>query len=871
MKNYLYKKIDNIKFGMISPKMVKKMANVKVVTPELYDQEGYPVDGGLMDIHLGVIDPGLRCKTCNGKLKECLGHFGYVELARPVIHIKFLKIILDFLQSSCKDCGRLLLDDVMINKYRMRQEESVAQENLDEYWRVTKLLIAKAKTSKKCPHCGVKQESVKLEKPSTFVEDGKRISPIEMRARLEKIPDEDVTLFGLDVKSARPEWAILTFFAIPPVTMRPSITLESGERAEDDLTHKLGDIVRINQRLFENINAGAPEIIVEDLWDLLQYHVTTFFDNSISQVPPARHRSGQPLKTITERIKSKQGRFRHNLAGKRVNYAARTVISPDPRIEFNEVGVPKAIAMELTVPIRVTEWNKDWLIKFVKNGPKKYPGANYVIIDEVKKKKITPETQEVILEELTPGQIVERHLVDGDIAIFNRQPSLHRMSIMGHRIRVLPGRSFRLNPAVCAPYNADFDGDEMNLHIPQTEEAQAEAEILMQVQTQIMSPKQGLNIIGCIEDSITGNFLLTQKKTVLTKENAVKLLISIGVDNSEKFKKFKANVSGKEVFSALLPDNLQLIAFSRHYKPGIPTKEAIADDSYVMIERGNLKSGIIDSNIIGEGNGLLLREIHRLYDEYTAVDLFGKIFKLGFAYLLLRGFTIRTADADLTLEMQTYLKKTIATVQVEVDELLVKFKKGQIKAFSSKTVEETVELMILQKLNEARNKVGKLIAKSPVKDNSSLIMSSSGAKSNILNLAQTAAMVGQQALRGKRIDKGYKGRTLSLFEEGDRSPAARGFVRHSYKKGLNPVEFFFHAMTGRDSLMDTALRTPKSGYLYRRLANALQDLKVEYDYTVRDANKNIVQFKYGDDNIDVSKSENGTIDVLKIVRDVVGE
>ncbi len=871
MVNHLYKKIDNITFGMLSPKIVKKMSNVKIVTPELYDQEGYPVDGGLMDIHLGVIDPGLRCKTCNGKLKECLGHFGYIELARPVIHVKYLKMVYDFLQITCKDCGRILLDDALIHKYKSKQDEAIEQDNTEEYWRIVKLLLIKAKTINKCPHCASKQLKVKLEKPTSFVEDGKRISPIEIRARLERIPDQDVELLGLKVKNARPEWAVLTLFSIPPVTMRPSITLESGERAEDDLTHKLGDIVRINQRLFENINAGAPEIIVEDLWDLLQYHVTTYFDNSISQVPPARHRSGQPLKTITERIKSKEGRFRHNLAGKRVNYAARTVISPDPKIEFNEVGVPKAVAMELTVPIKVTEWNKDWLKTFIKNGPKKYPGANYVIIDMSKKKKITPETQEVILEELAPGQIVERHLVDGDIAIFNRQPSLHRMSIMGHRVKVLPGKSFRLNPAVCAPYNADFDGDEMNLHLPQTEEAQAEAEILMQVQTQIMSPKQGLNIIGCIEDSITGNYLLTLKETQMSKEDAIKLLLSIGVDNPTKFKRFKEQVSGKEIFSALLPDNLHLIAFSRHYKPEISTKEAIANDSYVLIDNGTLKSGVIDSNIIGEGNGLLLREIHRLYDEYTAVDLFGKIFKLGFAYLLMRGFTIRTADADLTPEMQSSLKKIINGVQEDVDDLLAKYKKGQIKAFSSKTPEETVELMILQKLNEARNKAGKMIAKAPSKNNSSLIMSSSGSKSNVLNLAQTAALVGQQALRGKRIDKGYKDRTLSLFQEFDRSPAARGFVRHSYKKGLNPVEFFFHAMTGRDSLMDTALRTPKSGYLYRRLANALQDLKVEYDYTVRDANKNVVQFKYGDDNIDVSKSENGTIDVQKIVRDIVGE
>jgi DNA-directed RNA polymerase subunit A' len=844
----IHKKIGSISFSLLSPQQIKKMAHVKVVTPELYDKEGYPVEGGLMDTRLGVIDPGLRCRTCNGKLKECPGHFGYIELGRPVLHISYVKAILIFLQSTCAECGRILLEEEEIIKNKSRIEKLIASGKEDLIPKVNKLVRTATKTAKKCPHCKAKVNPIKLEKPSTFFEDQKRITPIEILERFEKISDSDCMLIGVNPAFARPEWMILTIFQIPPVTMRPSITLESGERAEDDLTHKLSDIVRINQRLFENINAGAPEIIVEDLWDLLQYHVTTFFNNEVAQVPPARHRSGQPLKTITERIKSKEGRFRHNLAGKRVNYAARTVISPDPKLELNEVGVPLAIAMELTVPERVTEWNMDWLKNFIKNGPKKYPGANYVL-DGSKKKKISPETQEVILEELVPGQIVERHLLDGDISIFNRQPSLHRMSIMCHKVKVLPGRSFRLNPAVCNPYNADFDGDEMNLHIPQTEEARAEAEILMEVETQIMSPKHGLNVIGCIEDAVTGNYLLTDDNTILTKEDATSLLLSIGVTNTEKIKKFKKNVSGKEVFSALLPEDLDFIS------------------DKVTIEAGQLKSGQIDPKIIGEGNGALLRDIHRSYSESVCVDLFGKIFKLGIAYLMKRGFTITTSDADIPEDVRDKAKEITATAVNAVNDIVNDYKAGRLKNFSGKTVEETLELMVMQKLNETRNAVGKLISKSVSLTNNAIIMSRAG-KGSITNLAQTSVLVGQQALRGKRIERGYKNRTLSLFEEHDKSPEAHGFVRHCYKNGLNPVEFFFHAMTGRDSLMDTALRTPKSGYLYRRLANALQDLKVEYDGTVRDASKTIVQFAYGDDKIDVSRSENGTIDVKKLIDEV---
>ena len=432
-ETYIYKQVRSIVFSVLSPKMIKKMASAKIVTPELYDKEGYPVDGGLMDIRLGVIDPGLRCKTCGSKLKECIGHFGYIELARPIIHVKFVNIVLTLLKCTCRECSRILIPDNKIPKIKELLDQIEKEGGVEERRQKVKEVISSLKTVNKCPNCKAKQKKITMEKPTTFIEEDKRLSPIEVRARLEKISDADCEIFGLKVPHVRPEWMVLTVLSIPPVTMRPSITLESGERSEDDLTHKMGDIVRINQRLFENINAGAPEIIVEDLWDLLQYHVTTFFDNNIAQLPPARHRSGQPLKTLTERIKSKEGRIRHNLAGKRTNFSARTVISPDPMLELFEVGVPFLIANKLTVPERVNEWNIQYLKKFVESGPDKYPGANYIIRPDGKKKKITDETKEASLEELQPGYIVERHLLDGDIAIFNRQPSLHRMSMMETR------------------------------------------------------------------------------------------------------------------------------------------------------------------------------------------------------------------------------------------------------------------------------------------------------------------------------------------------------------------------------------------------------------------------------------------------------
>jgi DNA-directed RNA polymerase subunit A' len=855
-KKPIFKKVKSIQFSFFSPEDVRKMAVAKVVKPELYDKEGYPVDGGLMDIRLGVIDPGLRCKTCGGKLKECVGHFGYTDLARPVIYLKGVPIIMNALNSTCRDCGKLLLVEKDKEKY-MEKLKSIKDKKT-----VLTLIKNKAKGIKKCPYCDAKQFNFRLDKPTLFFENDKRIFPIEIRSRLEKINEEDVKFLGLEAEHCRPEWMVLTQLPVPPVTIRPSITLESGERSEDDLTHKLGDIIRINQRLFENVNAGAPEIIIEDLWDLLQYHITTLFDNTTAAVPPARHRSGEPLKTLTERIKSKEGRFRHNLTGKRVNYSARTLVSPDPQIQLGEVGVPLEVAMELTINERVTSWNIDRLKEFIKRGLKHYPGANYVIRPDGKKKKITDETVEALLDELQEGYVVERHLMDNDICIFNRQPSLHRMSIMCHKIKVLPGKSFRLNPSVCTPYNADFDGDEMNMHIPQSEEARAEAEVLMHVQNNIITPKNGLNIIAGIQDSITGNYLLT-KNMEFDREEAVELLLSIGCEEIDSLPKTK-KVNGKQVFSCLLPKDFDFLGYSLSHKKG-------DKDSVVRVQKGELISGVIDRATIGKEAGDLLRSLYIQYGPELTLGILSNISKLGIKIVTNYGFTTGLLDTDVSNEIFSEINKMMEDALKKVDVLIKEFTDGKLEAYPSKTLKATLELKILEVLNKARNKVGNLVAENSDPENPTIVMANSGARGNELNLAQIAGSVGQQALRGERINKGYKDRTLPIFKKKDLGASPHGFVKGGFKQGLKPYEFFFHAMTGRDSLMDTALRTPKSGYLYRRLANALQDLKIEYDKTVRSANNNIVQFNYGDDNVDISKSEAGTINVKKIVRETMGK
>src|SRR3989338_5060440 len=384
---------------------------------------------------------------------------------------------------------------------------------------------------------------------------------------------------------ARPEWTVLTALLVPPVSVRPSITLETGERSEDDLTHKLVDIMRINQRLEANINAGAPQLIIEDLWELLQYHVTTYFNNDTSNIPPARHRSGRPLKTISQRLKGKEGRFRYNLSGKRVNFSARTVISPDPNISIDEVGVPLEIAEDLTVPIKVTTWNLEDLKKYVLSAD--YPRSLYVLRPDGKRVLVNDLTRQECADTLCIGCTVERQLMNGDTVLFNRQPSLHRISIMCHNVRVLDGKTFRINLPVCPPYNADFDGDEMNMHVPQTEEARVEAEMLMKVENQIISPRHGHAIIKPQEDHVSGIYYLTKKDSVFSYEDACQILALAGIYDLPASDVHGGKYSGKLLFSQLLPKDFSMRVRSKLCRCEGPCgKEKCPYDGYIIVKDG---------------------------------------------------------------------------------------------------------------------------------------------------------------------------------------------------------------------------------------------------------------------------------------------
>ncbi|WP_435094859.1 DNA-directed RNA polymerase subunit A' [Halorubrum sp. N11] len=928
------KVLGGIDFGLMDPETYRDMSATKVITADTYDDDGYPIDMGLMDPRLGVIDPGLECRTCGSHSGSCNGHFGHIELAAPVIHVGFTKLIRRLLRSTCRECGKLALDEAQRDEFRNRYER--AKELGDDEHDVLKAAVRQARKAKTCPFCGEPQADIKHEKPTTYYEvqdvlsgdyseriaaamqpdeeeddpgtspqelaektdieleqineimagefrprkedrrsvekaldidlteeDMNKLMPSDIRDWFEDIPDEDLEVLGIDSEHSRPEWMILTVLPVPPVTTRPSITLDNGQRSEDDLTHKLVDIIRINQRFMENREAGAPQLIIEDLWELLQYHVTTFVDNEISGTPPARHRSGRPLKTLSQRLKGKEGRFRGSLSGKRVNFSARTVISPDPTLSLNEVGVPDRVAMEMTQTLNVTERNVEEARQYVRNGPEAHPGANYVRRPDGRRLKVTEKNCEELAEKVEADWEVNRHLVDGDIVIFNRQPSLHRMSIMAHEVVVMPYKTFRLNTVVCPPYNADFDGDEMNMHALQNEEARAEARVLMRVQEQILSPRFGGNIIGAIQDHISGTYLLTHSNPEFTETQALDLLRATRVDELPEADGIddegREYWTGRTLFSELLPDDLSLDFSSS------------TGDS-VLIENGQLVEGTIDEDAVGAFGGEVVDTLTKEYGETRSRVFINEIASLAMRAIMHFGFSIGIDDESIPPEAEEQVDDAIESAYDRVQELIATYEAGELESLPGRGVDETLEMKIMQTLGKARDSAGEIADQHFGDDNPAVVMARSGARGSMLNLTQMAGSVGQQAVRGERINRGYEDRTLSHYRPNDLSAEAHGFVENSYRGGLTPEEFFFHAMGGREGLVDTAVRTSKSGYLQRRLINALSELEAQYDGTVRDTSGRIVQFEFGEDGtspVKVSSGEGDGIDVDDIVNRVV--
>ena len=910
------RKIEKIKFGIMNSVEILKSAEFQVHERSLYKMPNRdPSHGGVLDPRLGVSNKKQECQTCSQQLANCTGHFGYIKLELPVFHIGYFRSTLQILQCICKTCARVLLTDkdrrLTAKKFRKPNMERVRRENL------FKGVLDKCKRARSCPHCGQrngpvkkapsslklihdqfnKDESLMVEYHKEFeqarvanvglTEQNMRstmddLNPLRVQGLFKAIPDEDCELLDL---AGRPEDLLVTAIPVPPVCIRPSVEMDAGAGSnEDDLTVKLMQIVEVNNILRQGLEKGLPISNIAENWDFLQVQCAVYINSDLPGVTSMYQVPGKPTRGFVQRLKGKQGRFRGNLSGKRVDFSGRTVISPDPTLGVEEVGVPRLMAMTLTYPEKVTSNNIEKLRELVINGAHEHPGANFVLWkEETRGARNVPEQTMLKYgsrkwraskwaDILEIGDIVERHLEDGDVVLFNRQPSLHRLSIMAHRVKVLEGRTLRFNECVCAPYNADFDGDEMNLHVPQTEEARAEARELLGVSKNLATPKNGEILVAATQDFLTCAYLLTSKDVFLTRQEVCRLASYF--TNIQHQAEFVLDLpdpalikpmplwTGKQMFSLLLkPSAADTTAVTLETKEKMFGSLAREDeevepcmdlaDACVIFRGSDLICGRLGKTSLGGGSRTgLFQVLATDYGPNSAVTVMNRLARLSAKMIGERGFSIGIDDvtpADILLSEKS---AAVAKGYEEVEHLIRQFRRNELNLAAGCDAETSLENAVTGQLNSIRETAAKVCMKSLHTCNSPLIMSQCGSKGSPINIAQMVACVGQQSVGGARAPNGFRDRTLPHFQRNDKSPEGKGFVANSFYSGLEPTEFFFHTMAGREGLVDTAVKTAETGYMSRRLMKALEDLYVHYDGSVRNAANAIMQIQYGDDSLD---------------------
>ncbi|KAA1095846.1 hypothetical protein PGTUg99_033719 [Puccinia graminis f. sp. tritici] len=630
-----------------------------------------------------------------------------------------------------------------------------------------------------------------------------------------------------------------------------------------------------------------------------------------------------PPQGIKQLLEKKDGLFRMNMMGKRVNYAARSVISPDINIETNEIGVPPVFAKKLTFPEFVTAHNYEQMHRLVCNGPNKHPGAVYIQDEDgtmISLDKMDEEGRRALANTLLHSngdaenansmarpdiglpstrtrmrsKRVHRHLDDGDILILNRQPTLHKPSMMCHRARILKGeKTIRMHYANCNSYNADFDGDEMNMHFPQSLVAQSEARMIANNDNQYLVPTSGNPLRGLIQDHVVSGVWMTNKDTFFTRDDYYQIIY--GALRPEGNYSGQGRVvtvpptiwkpvpmwTGKQLISTIMKNITPLNAsglnlFSSSKVRGKSWGTQHTGEEHVTFMDGDLIQGVIDKSQIGASPYGLVHSVYDLYGADIAGKLLGILSRLFTKFLQHRAFTCRMDDLQLTKrgdEMRSKLisetsqrgiRATLSTIGLSEKEAKTPHGMIDLENRLQEVLRDDMKMAALDNAYSGENSslqtainnqcLPSGLAK-PFPWNNMQMMTSSGAKGTPVNASQISCLLGQQALEGRRVPVMVSGKTLPSFRAFETAPRAGGFVAQRFLTGIRPQEYYFHCMAGREGLIDTAVKTSRSGYLQRCLIKHLEGVRVHYDHTVRNSDSSILQFHYGDDSLDVTKQK----------------
>lgn len=886
--------INKIHFGVYSSDEIVGMCACEV---DNVKKKGV---GSVYDSRMGVTESNVICQTCNRKANTCPGHFGYVKLASPIIHPLFIKHVIHILNCMCFNCFKCLVSDTQLINH------NITGKKYDKFIKITKLCKHNnyiccrgcssepiAERSFKLKHCTADNVIYKYE--NNAAEGAKtELTAHEIFMIFDNLTDHDVTIMGLNPVLCHPRNYIMFYLLILPPVDRPYICI-NGSIWDDDITIQYMEIVKINDQL-KTVLSGVdlnPEKF-NKLMSALKFRIFTTFNNS--QGKSKHTTNGRPIKGIKERLAGKDGQIRNNMMGKRCNFSARTVIGPDATLRTDELIVPAEMATVLTIPVRVTKYNISLLQKdiydgnittlikddknktcinikrfqegtilfkgdvIIRNGtniPVKNPrGVKIYSGDTISRNDmIIPRVRESGKEyALEVGMIVNRYIRDGDWVLLNRQPTLHRGSMLAMKILIKKHRTIRMNLSICKTFNADFDGDEMNFHVPQGVEAQAELELLSGVEHHIISPQSSKSNIAIVQDSLLGAYKMTSGIRRVTKAIFFNIFMNIRLDidvmkrirqidsvYAEKGLPADSCYSGKGLFSLFLPEDFNY----EHVNNADPNEPC------VKIEKGVLFQGAIDKSIIGSSHSSIIQLINKEYSPKQALLFVDCVQFCATHWLLHDGFTVGFNDC-LIVDKDQY-KKTQEVIQKCYIEA---------SAYKKTTTHPVVrEIRIKSALNKAKDVGLRLAKESLASTNNFMSTVISGSKGDFFNISQITGLLGQQDLCGQRVPYKLSNGRRSLPHypiTGDMTNEveyeSRGFISSSFIKGLNPREFMFHAMSGREGITDTAMGTATSGYIQRKIVKLTEDINVQYDGTVRDHTGRIYQYIYGDNNIDPIKT-----------------
>ncbi|CAG9539394.1 unnamed protein product [Cercopithifilaria johnstoni] len=651
----------------------------------------------------------------------------------------------------------------------------------------------------------------------------------------------------------------------------------------------------------ENVIGQTVQAKMHNAYLTLQQRMGAIFDQDLDKWTDVRIQ----VPGIKQILEKKQGLFRMNMMGKRVNFACRSVITPDPYLDIDEIGIPELFAKKLTVTETANAMNLARLRKMIKNGPDLHPGANfiqkpgrYTQVLSINKAN----ERDAAAKRLQPGSSsqlgyplqVLRHLDKGDLMLMNRQPSLHKPSMMGHRVRVLKNqRALRMNYATCKAYNADFDGDEMNGHFVQNRIAQTELAEIANVGSNFLVPKDGTPLLGLIQDHVVSGVLLTIRGRFFNKEDFMHLVLSAFAETTQRLiisppAMLKPQVlwSGKQIISTILrnciPLHKPLLNIRSKAKTPLscwkvedhPTPKFEMSESEVIFRQAELLVGVLDKQHYGSTQYGLIHCCWDLYGHQYATRILSCFSRLFTTHLQYHGFTVGVADILVRKEADKQRKKEIKALRKCGDAVVRKCfnldenaDKSEIKhvmasAYCNPKGEQNHIQQLDYKMKETLNRFNEKINSACMPagllkqfpQNALQLMILCGAKGTMVNSVQISCELGQIELEGHRPPMTSAGRTLPSFRSFDSSPRAGGFVDQRFLTGINPQELFFHTMAGREGLIDTAVKTSRSGYLQRCIVKHLEGLVAHYDSTVRDHDGSVIQFRYGEDGMDVCKT-----------------